>query len=312
MAASDARQVSKMAEKTTFAAEAGKPTIIMKRVFEAPRWLVFEAWTKPEHLTRWMLGPSGWTMPVCEIDLRPGGAWHFVWRHSDGSEMEMRGVYREVAAPERLVSTESWGGDWPETLNTLVLAEEGGKTTMTLTILYPSAEARDAALKTGMTDGVSKSFERLAELLGTMRRVAPDLLMTRVIDAPRERVFEVWAKREHFTRWFGPKGFTLPTCEMEFRAGGRFRFVMRGPDGKDYPFDGEYIEIIEPERIVFKGTIHNEPGHEVRTTVTFSDHEGKTRLTVHQSHNFESEATRGGPEGWKQTLDHLAEYLAKV
>jgi uncharacterized protein YndB with AHSA1/START domain len=143
--------------------------IVVTRVFDAPRRLVFEAWTNPRHLPRWMLGPEGWTMPVCEIDLRPGGAWHFVWRRSDGTEMEMRGVYREITPPERLVSTESWGGDWPETLNTLILSEEGGKTTSTVTILYPSKEARDAALKTGMKEGMSQSFDRLNEYLASLR-----------------------------------------------------------------------------------------------------------------------------------------------
>jgi uncharacterized protein YndB with AHSA1/START domain len=82
--------------------------------------------------------------------------------------MEMRGVYREVKPPERLVSTENWGGNWPETINTLVLSEKDGKTTMTLTVLYPSKEARDAAMKTGMTDGADVSFDRLAEHLRTM------------------------------------------------------------------------------------------------------------------------------------------------
>jgi len=142
--------------------------IVMTCVFDAPRKAVFDAWTEPEHVSRWMLGPEGWTMPVCEIDLRPGGAWHFVWRRSDGSEMGMRGKYREVTHPERLVSTESWGGDWPETLNTLVLSESKGKTTITQTVAYPSKEARDAALETGMKDGVALSFERLAEHLRTM------------------------------------------------------------------------------------------------------------------------------------------------
>lgn len=142
--------------------------IVMTRVFDAPRRLVFEAWTNPEHLPHWMLGPEGWTMPVCKIDLRPGGAWHFAWRHSDGTEMEMHGVYREIVPPERLVSTESWGGDWPETLNTVVLSEEDGKTTVTITVLYPSKEARDAALKTGMKQGMSLSFNRLAEHMRTM------------------------------------------------------------------------------------------------------------------------------------------------
>ena len=141
--------------------------IVVTRVFDAPRGLVFEAWTDPQHLPRWMLGPEGWTMPVCEIDLRPGGAWHFVWRKSDGTEMAMQGVYREVVPPERLVSTESWGGDWPETLNTLTLSEEGGKTTTTVTVLYPSKEARDAALQTGMKEGMSLSFDRLGEYVRT-------------------------------------------------------------------------------------------------------------------------------------------------
>ena len=90
--------------------------IVMTRVVDAPRRLVFEAWTKPEHLPQWMLGPAGWTMPVCEIDLRPGGAWHFVWRRSDGTEMGMRGVYREITSPGRLVSTESWGATGPRRL----------------------------------------------------------------------------------------------------------------------------------------------------------------------------------------------------
>ena len=115
-----------------------------------------------------MLGLEGWTMPACEIDLRPGGSWHYGWRGPDGTEMEMRGVYREMTPHERLVHTESWGGDWPETLNTLVLSEEGGKTTITQRILFPSQEARDAALKTGMKEGMSESFERLAEYLATM------------------------------------------------------------------------------------------------------------------------------------------------
>ena len=135
--------------------------IEVTRVVDAPRELVFDCWTKPEHITKWMLGPPGWTMPVCEVDLRPGGSWHFVWRSEDGREMDMHGVYREVAPPERLVATESWGGDWPETLNTVVFSDEGGKTLVTSTMSYPSKGARDAALETGIKDGMGMSFDRL-------------------------------------------------------------------------------------------------------------------------------------------------------
>ena len=164
-----------MAVKNSDALTVTTPTdreILMTRVFDAPRQLVFDVWTKPEHLPHWLLGPEGWTMPVCEVDLRPGGAWHFVWRRADGTEMEMRGEYREVTPPERVVSTESWGGDWPETLNTLVLSEENGQTTLTNTVLYPSKEARDNALKTGMTEGVIASFDRVAALLASLRAQA--------------------------------------------------------------------------------------------------------------------------------------------
>lgn len=139
--------------------------IVMTRVFEAPRSLVFDAHTSPEHLPHWMTGPEGWSMPVCEIDLRPGGSWRFVWRKADGAEMEMTGEYREIAPPERLVFTESWGPEWPDTLNTLVLSEEDGRTTLAQTVLYPSNEARDGALESGMKDGANLSYKRLAEYL---------------------------------------------------------------------------------------------------------------------------------------------------
>ncbi len=142
--------------------------IVSTRVVDAPRKLVWEAFTRPEHVRHWMLGPEGWSMPVCEIDLRPGGGWHFTWRRAEGTEMEMRGVYREVTAPERLVQTESWGADWPETVNTLTLTEANGRTTITQRILYPSKEARDAALKTGMKEGVAQSFDRLARYLARL------------------------------------------------------------------------------------------------------------------------------------------------
>ncbi len=139
--------------------------VVLRRVVNAPRRLVFAAYTSPEHLPNWMLGPDGWTMPVCEIDLRPGGAWRFVWRKADGAEMELRGVYREIVPPERVVQTESWGGDWPDTLNTLILTEENGRTAIAQHILFPSQAARDAALATGMREGMDVSFGRLEAYL---------------------------------------------------------------------------------------------------------------------------------------------------
>jgi uncharacterized protein YndB with AHSA1/START domain len=142
--------------------------IVITRVVDAPRRLVFAAWTDPKHIPNW-LGFETWTMPVCEVDLRPGGAWRYGWRNpDDGTEMTMGGLVREVTPPERLVTTERWGPEWPETVNTLTLTESGGRTTVTLTITYPSKAARDAALETGMKDGMDVSFARLDRLVRTL------------------------------------------------------------------------------------------------------------------------------------------------
>ena len=142
--------------------------VMMSRTFTAPRALVFKACTDPEFVPQWMLGPDGWTMPVCEIDLRPGGTWHFVWRKQDGKEMSMHGTYLEVTPPDRVVTTENWGGEWPETTNTLSFTEKDGETTYSIKILYPSKEARDSAMKTGMKEGEGQSFDRLEELLASL------------------------------------------------------------------------------------------------------------------------------------------------
>jgi len=141
--------------------------IAMTRVFDAPRRLVFDAMTRPELVKRWLLGPPGWSMPVCEIDLRVGGTYRYVWRGADGTEMGMRGVYREIAPPERLVATESFDESWypGKAQVTTALVERDGRTTVTITVLYESREARDTALASNMEKGVAASYDRLEEIL---------------------------------------------------------------------------------------------------------------------------------------------------
>jgi uncharacterized protein YndB with AHSA1/START domain len=143
--------------------------VLVTRVVNAPRRLVFAAWTEPRHLQRWLTGPEGWTMPICEIDLRPGGRWRYVYRKASGTEMTLTGSVLEVVPPERFVTTESWGPEWPDTVNALVLTESEGRTTIALTITYVSKEARDAALGTGAMDGLNRAFELLDELLDAER-----------------------------------------------------------------------------------------------------------------------------------------------
>jgi uncharacterized protein YndB with AHSA1/START domain len=147
----------------------GDRELVMTRVLNAPRSLVFDAFTKPELVKRWLIGPDGWSMPVCEIDLRVGGSYRYVWRNDrDGSEMGMGGIYREIVVPERLVSTEKFDEAWypGEAVGTVVFVEQGGKTTVTQTVRYDSRETRDGVLKSPMESGVAASYDRLEALFG--------------------------------------------------------------------------------------------------------------------------------------------------
>lgn len=145
--------------------------IAMTRVFDAPRHLVFKALSTPNLLKRWLLGPPGWSMVVCEVEFRVGGRYRYLWRHEDGRDMGMGGEFREIVAPERVVVTEKFDQAWyeGEATVTTVLVEQAGKTTLTLTVRYQSREVRDAVLKTPMKDGVAMSYDRLAELLAAAR-----------------------------------------------------------------------------------------------------------------------------------------------
>jgi len=126
----------------------GEREIVITRAFDAPRRLVFDAFSKPELVRQWLLGPPGWSMPVCEIDFRVGGRYRYVWRRDNGGEMGVGGVYKEIVAPERIVATERFDQSWypGEGLGTILLVEQGAKTRMTQTLTYESREARDGVL----------------------------------------------------------------------------------------------------------------------------------------------------------------------
>jgi len=144
--------------------------VVVTRTFNAPRATVFDAWTKPELVSRWLLGTPGWTMPVCEMDVRVGGRFKWRWRGEDGTEFGFTGEYLEVVRPSRIVHTERYdpgdvGGEMGDSVVTSTLTETAGVTTYTIRVRYESKEARDAALKTGMTDGMEMSYQLLDQLL---------------------------------------------------------------------------------------------------------------------------------------------------
>jgi uncharacterized protein YndB with AHSA1/START domain len=142
--------------------------ILVTREFDAPRRLVFDAFTKPELVRRWLLGPPGWTMPLCEIDLRVGGAYRYAWRsEKDGTQMAMGGVFQEVIPLQRLVATEKFDDAWypGEALDTTVFTETRGVTKTSITVLYESKEARDTARRSGMEYGMAAGYDRLETML---------------------------------------------------------------------------------------------------------------------------------------------------
>jgi uncharacterized protein YndB with AHSA1/START domain len=142
-----------------------------------------------------------------------------------------------------------------------------------------------------------------------------ELLITRVLDAPRSLVFKVWTEPEHVARWWGPKGFTAPSLEMDVHPGGAWRAYIRSAEGTDYWMQGVYREVVEPERLVFTFAWEDDrgkPGHEMLVTVTFVDQGGKTRLSFHQA-VFESIESRDSHQsGWSECFDRLENYLAQL
>lgn len=145
----------------------GDRELVLKRAFAAPRKMVFDAYTKPELIRHWLGVSGGWEFDVCEVDLREGGAYRWVWRNTDGRTMGMGGVYREISAPDRLVCTEKFDQSWyeGEGLVTVTFVEVGGTTTLTVTMRYESTATRDGVLASPMETGVSASYDRLEEML---------------------------------------------------------------------------------------------------------------------------------------------------
>jgi len=143
-----------------------------------------------------------------------------------------------------------------------------------------------------------------------------ELVITRTLDAPRGLVFKAWTQPEHLAQWWGPRGFTLPSCEIDLRASGVYRYQMRGPKGDDHWSQGVFREIVEPERLVMAGSCvdvdGNPTGPETLVTVTFEEQGGKTKVTLRQT-EFESVTSRDAHrDGWTSSLERLREFLAHV
>ena len=290
-----------------------EPELVLTRVFKAPRGPVFAAWTEPTQVAQWW-GPNGFTNPVCELDVRPGGAVRIHMRGPDGTVYPMTGVYQEIVEPDRLVFTsaalDESGKPLFEVLNTVAFVEHDGTTKLTVRARVVKSTAGAAPYLAGMEAGWTQSLERLGvHLAGTADR---EIVATRVVDAPREHVFEMFTDRQHVARWWGPKGFTSTIDEMDVRPGGVWRFVMHGPDGTDYKNKIVYDEIARPERLVYTHT----GGAQFQATATFTSYGEKTVLAMRMLFESSRERDRvvkkfGAIEGLSQTLDRLEAYVGE-
>jgi uncharacterized protein YndB with AHSA1/START domain len=282
--------------------------IVISRMFDAPRELVFDTWTDPAHVGAWW-GPEGFTTTTHAIDVRPGGVWRFVMHGPDGTDFDNVVLYREIVRPERLSYQQ--GVHEPDGFDVTVTFEEaGGGTRLTLRMLFPTAAARNFVVeKYGAIEGGHQTLSRLAEQVAA-RNVR--VRITRLFDAPRELVFRAWTDREQIGRWWGPHHFTNEVRTFDPRAGGAMEIDMIGPDGTVYQGGGTFLEVVEPERLVFRSTALDPDGNivlEDQTTVTFEAVDGRTRMTLDAQvvhvRGVGLHYIRGMEEGWAQSLERL-------
>ena len=308
--------------------------IIVSREFNAPRELVWEAWTKPEHVTRWW-GPRGFSTTTEVMDVRTGGEWKHVMHGPDGANYPNHSVFTEVVKHERIVFEHGGrreGGPGVHFVSTWTFeALSADRTRLTVCMVFPTAKERDFVAKEfGAIEGAHQTMGRLAEHLSTVATPEP-FVISREFSAPRELVWKAWTERERLLGWFGPKGSKIDTATLDFRPGGIFHYSMRTPDGKRMWGKFTYLELATPERILLISSFSDENGGitrhpfsagwplEMLTETTFTERGGKTTVTIkwlpfnataEERQTFN--AARGGmSQGWSGTFEQLDEYLTK-
>jgi uncharacterized protein YndB with AHSA1/START domain len=286
--------------------------LTISKLVNAPRELVWEVWTNPEHIKHWW-GPNGFTNTIFQMDVKPGGVWDFIMHGPDGTDYKNKSIYKQVVKPEKLVYDHVSG---PKFQFSVTFTEKGSKTLIVIQMLFETAEERDNVVKVFKADEGLK--QNIYKLEGYLRKVSSEkeMSMTRIINAPREMVFKAWTDPVQLAKWWGPNGFTNPVCDIDARPGGNILIHMQAPDGVVYPMDGQFHEIVEPERLVFTSAALDKNGKrlfEVLNTITFTEEGGKTKLALQAAvSNITPEGKPyldGMNEGWSQSIDRLNEFV---
>jgi uncharacterized protein YndB with AHSA1/START domain len=302
--------------RTTLTKPSGRE-LLFTRVFDAPRELVFEAWTEPAHLEKWW-GPNGFRTESLSKETGVGGEWRLIMHAPDGTQFRNRVVYEDVVAPERLVYRHV-GDDGKVHFETTTTFEEVSEqqTRVTMRQLFGSEKELDEVIqKYGADKGGMQTMDRLGEHLATVPQIHGEVELTRMFDAPREDVFRAWTDAAMMKEWFGPRIFTNSVCEVDAQVGGALRIVMRGPDGTEYPMRGVFREVIAPERLVFSNVPVDADDRALMlgvTTVIFEEVRGGTKMTMRTVaigvHPMAARMLEGMEAGWGQTLDKLKQFV---
>lgn len=311
--------------------------IIISRVLHAPRELVWLAWTDPEHVVNWW-GPRGFTNTTQRHEFRVGGYWEHVMHGPDGVDYPNKGRFLEIVPLERITFLLGGGSDLEAderrgaTFTATWTFETVGAdlTRLTGRMVFPSQEARDRVVRDhGAIEGGRQTLERAAEY--TAGLLTKPFVISRECAAPRALVWRAWTEGDHFSRWFGPKGFTMDHVTMDLRPGGMTHYRMLGPGGVEMWGRAVYREIVPPVKLVWLNAFSDQDGGlaphpfskdpwplQMLTVVNFAGQAGKTTVTIQWVPFDASDAERatfdGGREsmamGWTGTLDQLTAYLA--
>ncbi|MEO7993370.1 MAG: SRPBCC domain-containing protein [bacterium] len=304
--------------------------LVITRLMDVPPEQAFAFWTEPALVARWW-GPRSYTTPVIEWDARHGGNIHLEMQGPDGTLYPLSGTFHEIAAPTRLVfdTTSVDGPDGSPQLavrNTVTFMEEGGGTRLTLrAVAVKTVPEIEFALE-GFELGWNQSLDRLCELVAAQGEVLSvampsdrEIVMTRVFDAPLHRVFEAWTQPEQLVTWYGPAGCTLPSCEIDLRPGGSWRYLLRAPDGTEKWMEGVFHKVEPPTRLIYTELceVFDGMGGPSMVTMTLDEFHGKTIWASNSLYDTaalrDAVIASGMPQQTAESLDRLnALFAAEV
>ena len=314
-----------MATKNQSASKTAEREISITRILNAPRELVFEVWTDPKHISNWW-GPNGFTTTIHEMDVRVGGKWLHTMHGPDGKDYPNEATFTQIVKPDLIKFTHAL----PKFDVTVTFEAVGNKTRLTMTNVFETAEIRNIVAKEyGAVEGQAQTINRFEEQLSEMMK-GEEVVIKRIFNAPRKLVYKALSESEALSQWWGPKEADIHVAKLDFRPDGIFHYYMETPGGLMWG-KFKYLEIVEPERIVFINSFSDKDGNvtpnaynpamprEIMNILTLTEHEGKTTLLIKGGPINATEAEKAMfksilpmmQQGFAGTFDQLDEYLAK-